>query len=187
MTTALNTLTTQSSGQAAFTRPRMLLHVFLLLLATTASHAESGKFVDIVQIAPDTYQISRTDHWGIFGNASKMKTAVLKEAQAFAESQGKVAVVQAIRELPMINGRNFASVEYTFFVLDKADAEAKRARLVREPDLVTEQRLKVGTSPEQPATKPDLYADLLKLDDLRKRGVITEVEFEQQKKKLLAD
>ena len=35
------------------------------------------------------------------------------------------------------------------------------------------------------AKAPDVYTELLKLDDLRKRGIITEAEFEVQKKKLL--
>jgi hypothetical protein len=30
-----------------------------------------------------------------------------------------------------------------------------------------------------------VYAELVKLDDLRKKGIITEAEFEAQKKKLL--
>src|SRR6185503_12532274 len=32
---------------------------------------------------------------------------------------------------------------------------------------------------------PDLYADLLKLDDLHKRGILTGAEFESEKGKLL--
>jgi hypothetical protein len=34
--------------------------------------------------------------------------------------------------------------------------------------------------------KNDVYAELIKLDDLRKRGILTDAEFEIQKKKLLA-
>ena len=32
---------------------------------------------------------------------------------------------------------------------------------------------------------PDIYAELVKLDDLRKRGILTAAEFEAQKQKLL--
>jgi hypothetical protein len=32
----------------------------------------------------------------------------------------------------------------------------------------------------------DLYTELMKLDDLRKRGILTDEEFEAQKAKLLA-
>ena len=31
----------------------------------------------------------------------------------------------------------------------------------------------------------DLYTELMKLDDLRKKGILTEEEFEAEKKKLL--
>ena len=36
-----------------------------------------------------------------------------------------------------------------------------------------------------PTYSGDFYSELLKLDDLRKRGLLTDKEFEQQKKKLL--
>ena len=35
------------------------------------------------------------------------------------------------------------------------------------------------------ATGNDLYTELTKLDDLRKRGILTEDEYTEQKKKLL--
>ena len=34
--------------------------------------------------------------------------------------------------------------------------------------------------------KPDLYTELTKLDDLRKKGLITDAEFESEKQKLLS-
>lgn len=37
----------------------------------------------------------------------------------------------------------------------------------------------------QPESPKDVYTELTKLDDLRKRGIITEAEFEAQKKKIL--
>jgi len=41
------------------------------------------------------------------------------------------------------------------------------------------------TKDETPKTK-DVYAELVKLDDLRKRRILTDAEFDEQKKKLLA-
>ena len=34
-------------------------------------------------------------------------------------------------------------------------------------------------------SEPDLYSKLMKLDDLRQKGILTQAEFEAQKKKLL--
>jgi hypothetical protein len=67
--------------------------------------------------------LARTDKGGIFGNASAMKADVIREANEFAASQGKVAVPVALKEDPMYIG-HFASVEYQFRVVDKSDPEA---------------------------------------------------------------
>ncbi|MDA0705706.1 MAG: SHOCT domain-containing protein [Proteobacteria bacterium] len=41
------------------------------------------------------------------------------------------------------------------------------------------------TAGKDPAPRMDLYRELLKLDDLRKQGILTDAEFEAEKKKLL--
>ncbi|WP_454261267.1 SHOCT domain-containing protein [Pseudoxanthomonas mexicana] len=38
-----------------------------------------------------------------------------------------------------------------------------------------------------PAAGDDVYDKLLKLDELRKRGILTETEFQTQKRKLLGE
>lgn len=129
----------------------------------------------IVQLAPDTYVLNRVDKGGIFGNAAAMQAAVIQEASDFAASKGKVAVPIAARESPMGLGR-FASFEYQFRLADKDSPEAQKA-LLRPASIVTV---------ENAQTPPrDVYAELLKLDDLRKRGVLTEAEFDAEKRKLL--
>jgi hypothetical protein len=148
-----------------------------------------AEFSDVVQMAPDTYSISRTDHGGIFGNAGKMRTKVIQEANDFAQSKGKVAVMSYIQENPM-GAANFASIEYTFWVLDKDDVDAHRIRVRQEPNVrvEVEQRTPApsATQPIPALAKPDLYTELSKLDDLHKRGILTDAEFEQQKQKSIA-
>lgn len=142
----------------------------------------------IVQISPDTYLLSRTDKGGIFGNPSAMKAEVLTEANVFAESKGKVAIPLFVHETPLVVGQRFASVEYQFRVVDKNDPEARRTSLVPRADVVIEKTEKitadVKTTDQTERTK-DVYAELIKLDDLRKRGILTDAEFEAQKRKLL--
>jgi hypothetical protein len=166
----------------------MKSRILLCLALLSVGAAKAGdKFSDVVQMAPDTYSISRTDHGGIFGNAGKMRTKVIQEANDFAQSKGKVAVMKYIHETPMVVAHNFASIEYTFWVLDKDDADARRISVHQDANV----RVQVDqrtTAPVQsaPATKPDLYTELTKLDDLHKRGILTDAEFEQQKQKILA-
>jgi len=42
------------------------------------------------------------------------------------------------------------------------------------------------TSGDDTGLKPDLHSELVKLDDLRQQGILTDAEFETEKKKLLA-
>jgi hypothetical protein len=155
-----------------------ILSVFTVIL--WAGCANPG----IVQLSPDTYIISRTDHGGIFGNASAMKIGVIKDANEFAESKGKVAIPVSSQESPMWPG-HFASIEYQFRVVDRNDPEAKRTSLVPRANLVIEKTEKISADVHTKDDKtPDLYTELMKLDDLRKKGVITEEEFQAQKKRL---
>lgn len=142
----------------------------------------------IVQMSPDTYMLARTDKGGIFGNPSAMKADVIREASEFAASKGKVAIPLASNETPLVVGRSLASYEYQFRVVDQSDPEARRVNLVPRPDIVIEKTEKstvdVRTKDESDRPK-DVYTELLKLDDLHKRGILTDTEFDAQKRKLL--
>jgi hypothetical protein len=163
--------------------------LFAAMLQVTPANA-SKPYSDVVQMAPDTYTISRTDHGGIFGNAEKMRTKVIQEANDFAESKGKVAVMSHIHETPLVVGRSFATIEYTFWVLDKNDADAHRISVRQDANMrvQVDQRTTapVTVQPAPVATKPDLYSELTKLDDLHKRGILTDTEFQEQKQRILA-
>jgi hypothetical protein len=124
----------------------------------------------IVKVAPNTYLLSRVDHAGAFGNAAAMKADVIREANEFAESQGKIAIPVYLNETPAWP-THFATIDYQFRLVDKSDPEAQRAYIIPQPNATTE--------------KKDIYSELIKLDDLRKRGILSEAEFEAQKKKLL--
>ena len=108
-------------------RERSWLCVFLVVLVGGCSNP------GIVQISPDTYMLSRADHAGIFGNTGALKAGVIKDANEFAASKGKVAIPISVQETP--NGpAHFATVEYQFKVLDKNDPEAKRTSLVQSKE-----------------------------------------------------
>jgi hypothetical protein len=139
-------------------------------------------------MSPDTYMLSRTDKGGIFGNSAAMKADVIREATEFAAKQGKVAIPLASHEEPLQVGRSFASYEYQFRVVAPNDPEARRVNLVPRPNMVIEKTEKstVDVRTKDVTDRPkDVYTELIKLDDLRKRGIISEAEFASQKKKLL--
>lgn len=159
-----------------------LIVITLLFLFGCASNP------GIINISPDTYMITRIDKAGIFGNASAMKAKVFQEANAFAAAQDKVAIPISINETPTAPGR-FASIEYQFRVIAENDPEYSLASLTPRPEHVSESKNTIDLNIKQSETatdNPDVYAELIKLDDLRKRGILTEEEFQSAKKKLLA-
>ena len=164
-----------------------LRHTVLVMLALLAGCANPG----IVRISPDTYLLSKEDHGGIFGSMAKLKADTISEADRFASNQGKIAIPISAREKPVGNGPGqWARFEYQFKVVDKVDSEARRTALVPRPDVVIEKTEKISAQiqPQRQSSRPkDVYAELLKLDDLRKRGILSDAEFETQKRKLLSN
>jgi hypothetical protein len=75
-------------------------------------------------------------------------------------------------------------------VVDKNDPEARRTSLTPAPDLTINKTEKVNVdikSKDLTAKDKDVYTELIRLDDLRNRGIITEEEFQTLKKKLLSE
>lgn len=148
----------------------------------------------VVQVANDTYLLAKEDHAGIFGSMAKLKSDVIAEAGQFAAVRGKVAVPVSVREKPVgSKPGEWAHFEYQFKLVDPATAHASAAlnsdrQSIAPRDVATDttQRINVQMSPTMASAQADLYAELLKLDDLRKRGVLTEAEFAAQKARLLA-
>lgn len=157
---------------------------FTPILFVLAGCASPG----VVQLSPDTYLISRTDEGGVFGNASNMKMDVIRDANSFAASQGKIAIPISSNFTPMVVAHNLASFDYEFRVVSKDDPEAKRTSLLPSPTVIETKETVSGDvhTKNDTVSKPDLYTELTKLDDLRKKGIITNEEFESEKRKLLA-
>ena len=143
---------------------------------------------DVLQISPDTYMITRTSKAGMFANMSKLKSKVIKQANDFAASQGKIVI--PISERQRRPNPGFPSYEYQFRIVDPDDPEAKRTALEAGPDAVVQSNQNIDADVrvvDDSGTKTDLYTELIKLDDLRKKGIITDAEFEDLKKKLLSE
>ena len=161
--------------------------LILIVLALALSGCFSS---NIVKLSPDTYMIRVEDHGGIFAfNRGKLKSSAIQQANDFAASKGKVAIPIAMNEHPVGVLGDWAAVEYQFRVVLKDDPEAKRTSLTPSPNIVIENKSKISgdieTKDKTERTK-DVYIELIKLDDLRKKGIITEEEFEAQKKKILS-
>jgi hypothetical protein len=89
--------------------------------------------------------LTKEDHGGIFAfKRGRLKTDAIREANTFAEKQGKVVIPVFFKEHPVGILGDWASVEYQFRVVDKNDPEARRTALVPRPDFVVEKNEKIS-------------------------------------------
>ena len=77
---------------------------------------------------------------------------------------------------------NINSASWTRTIPKLSVLPSSRADVVVESNQKVMADIKVKETSEKPS---DLYAELPSLDDLRKRGILSEEEFQSQKKKLL--
>ena len=150
--------------------------VFLAGCATTSGVAPLGE---------DTFLISRNGA-GFWSSTAQIKAEALKDADTFCTEKGKK--LQTVRTAQHeASGRpgDFPGAEVQFMCLNANDPELNRPKLRKEANSVIEIKQDIHTKDESIKAK-DVYAELIKLDDLRKKGIITEAEFDAQKKKLLS-
>lgn len=178
-----------------------------------AADSDSAKDMDIVKIGPDTYSIHRAEK--PFVPHSTTKKSMLNDARTFAAEQDKVVVPVSFKENTREMNQFYTaySWDYTFRLADKpagqaasapaaAPAPAAPSASAAAPAVATTSP--ASAAPAAPAAQPAapaptgapapahhagrvdvLYEQLLKLDDLRKKGILTEAEFQAEKKKLL--
>jgi hypothetical protein len=166
---------------------RLLLAAMAILLYLQPAAAAEPQFV---QLSPDTYMVVVKNYAGIFANAQTTKIKAIEAANAFAKKQGKVAIPLNLQEVPAGGPGHWPAVEYQFRVVSESDQEAQRTSLTPSPNMTVEVRSQtvpppLPAAPQSRNEPADLYTQLLKLDDLRKRGLITDQEFDTLKSRLL--
>ncbi|MBI1772542.1 MAG: SHOCT domain-containing protein [Burkholderiales bacterium] len=159
------------------------MRAFLICSASillTACASNSG----VQSIGKDTYMVSRQAATGLSGSGT-LKAEVFQEASQHCEKQGRSLQVVSTQEArpPYIFG-NFPKAEIQFMCLDANDAELNRPKLKKTANTVIEIRNDNRSKGEAPNSK-DIYSELIKLESLRKQGILTDAEFQAQKTKLL--
>jgi hypothetical protein len=141
-------------------------------------------------MGPNTYIVTRQAATG-FSGAGTLKADAISEAAKFCAAQGKVLKVVAVTEAqpPYIFG-NFPKAEVVFKALNPGDPEltsqseydASGTQVRVGSSLVDRSEVKVSV--EHPDDE-DIYTKLEKLDELRKKGILSEEEFQKEKERLL--
>lgn len=152
---------------------------FLVLALLTGCATSTG----VVPIGQDTFMISGSGKSPGGYSGSEVKAASYREASQYCTSLGKKLQVVNTRQNDQSFGVN-ATAELTFMCLDATDAELSRPKLRNEANQVIEVRKDIKLK-DQTSKSKDFYDELVKLDDLRKRGIINAAEFDDQKKRLL--
>jgi len=148
-------------------RPRLTPRLLVVLAALLVAGCQSSS--NITQLSSDTYMVSIHDRTGAFEmDPPAYKHRAINEAMVFADSHGKAAVPVSMVDNSVggVAGQS-VRIDYTFRLVDKNDPRAK-----------------LDTAPPV-EKKPDHYEELMKLDELRKKGVLTEAEFNAEKQKIL--
>ncbi|WP_157772391.1 SHOCT domain-containing protein [Lacunisphaera limnophila] len=154
--------------------PRFVALILLGLL-TPALHAASESKLE--NLGDGTYAITRRATTGFDRDVTKFRREAEGDVQAYCAQQDKVAKIVSVRTDRPRFGSGFASARIVFKPLTAGDPEL--AAPATPPPALT------GAPAVLPTAPGDYYTELLKLDDLRKRGILSDKEFEAQKKKIL--
>jgi hypothetical protein len=135
----------------------------------------------VVPIGQDTFMVSRQAATGFSGSGT-LKAEAFQEANQFCEKMGKsLQVISTYEASPPFILANFPKAEIQFMCLEAKDAELNRPKLKKDADTVIELKQDIRTQ-----DSGDIYTELKKLKELLDTGIITQEEFDVQKKKILA-
>ena len=161
-----------------------------LALGLVAAPVRADQNPEIVALGHDTYALTRWANNGFTRKTEKLKEQALEDAAAYcAKLHRELKVVSTSEAHPAIPLTGFASAKVVFKALDAADPELRAPVLAGTeaiPGTVAPAPAPVVIPSAAPRSETNaLYRDLLDLDDLRKRGLLTEEEFQAKRKKLV--
>jgi hypothetical protein len=111
----------------------------------------------------------------------KLKQEATEAATKFFADQGRQLKVISLTGKVPVFAMGYAKAKIVFKALNAGDPE------LTAPAYVPGAPTQVVYAPvEKRLTTDELYSELVKLDDLRKKGILTDDEFQAEKKKLLS-
>jgi len=155
--------------------PVWLLVLFILGLAARPAFAENQP--PVVPLGNNTYSVTVSATTKFTRNTEKLKVRAIEVATQFCAKEGRqFKLVSADETKSMYLVGDMASTKVTFKALAAGDPE-----LAAAPG----EYVRPAAPPAPPVTADVLTTELTKLDELRKKGLLTDDEFSAAKKKLL--
>ena len=152
---------------------RRIISLTCFGLAFLACGAKSALSDPVVPLGNNTFSITRQASSGFARDTEQLKSDVREEATNYCAAQGKQLKIESLTAKKPMFAMGYASAKIVFKALD-----------ANAPELVAP--TPGSTISEKLTPTGNLYNDLLKLDELRKRGILTEEEFQSEKKKALS-
>ena len=144
-------------------------------MIVAANSAWAGDASPIESIGNNVYSLTIKAHNKFTRDTQKLKDQAMEMATQFCTKDGKqLKVVSVTEDKSQYLVGPYAQATLTFKALAPGDPELVPAG----------EALMKPAVPASPATE-QLYADLLRLDELRKKGILTDAEFDVEKKRIL--
>lgn len=160
--------------------PGRIFSTFAVIIALFGcpafSHAKSVPS-QITSVGENTFSLTRTARTALTRDTDLMREELKADAEKYCVGLGKQLKIVDLSSKKPFWGTGYASATIIFKALTPAEMEQANA-----PALTSAS----STGVERPSMTGDLYNDLTKLDDLRKKGILTDEEFQSEKKKVLA-
>lgn len=140
----------------------------------------------------NTYSITVEASNAFHRDVDKLKAEATDDATAFCAQEGKqFKEISLTGKAPMF-GTGYAHAKIVFMALNPGDPQLTMPVAPQAPQGTYAAPVAYAPmAPVTPAAPPhlttdELYTELVKLDDLRKKGILNDDEFQAEKKKLLS-
>ncbi|MEO9112249.1 MAG: SHOCT domain-containing protein [Lacunisphaera sp.] len=152
-----------------------------LLGSPLTSHASRPTPAEVVPVGDNTFSITYTGKTAFSRDTDKMRTEVREQATQYCAAQGKqLKILELTSEKPPFS-LGYASAKIVFKAVTPGEVEATPAASAS----VANPSSGMNQSDEHTTPTDELYRELMKLDELHQKGILTDKEFKAEKKKVL--
>ena len=138
----------------------------------------------------NTYSITRVARHALDRDIDALKAQAMEDATKFCAARGKQLKVVSVKEEKPWISLGYFKATIVFKALNAGDPEltAQPTYMAPSPQpvyMAPSPPPAPAAAPEKLVTTGDLYNALMQLDDLRKKGILTDEEFQSEKQKIL--
>jgi hypothetical protein len=166
-----------------------LLSASCLCVALTGYASSHDNVEDAVSLGNNTYSIKVEAKNALHRDVDVLRTEANEAAATYCAEHGKELKVISVTDKLPVFGLGYAYAKITFKALNPGDPELTAVPMAAPAAAVGQVYIAPPPAPAAPVerhlTTDELYNELVKLDDLRKKGILTDEEFQAEKKKLL--